>query len=225
MLLRLASLLAVFLSLGQLTLGEYARQGSLGGLLYLVNREHPLAEDYVPEDLVVPLCADGAGHILLKREAAGALDELFAAAAAAGHRLVTVSGYRSYQKQKGIFARKVAAVGRQRAQLSVAPPGTSEHQLGLAIDVGRRSNPRLNERFGQTPEGSWVAANAHRFGFIVRYRAEWTAVTGYSYEPWHLRYVGLEHAQRLKALDLPLESYVAQLRLALRAQTTSKEGT
>lgn len=225
MLLRLASLLAVFLSLGQLTLSEYAQQGNLGGLLYLVNREHPLAENYVPPDLVKPVSAGKSSDVLLRQEAADALDALFTAAAEAGHQLVPVSGYRSYARQRAIFARKVAAEGRDKAMLTVAPPGASEHQLGLAIDIGRRANPRLNERFGQTPEGQWVAEQAPRFGFIVRYQAAWVEVTGYSYEPWHLRYIGPEHAWRLQTLEMPLESYIAQLRQALRAQSTLKEGT
>ena len=98
--------------------------------------------------------------------------------------------------------------------LLVAPPGSSEHQLGLAMDLGCKRNSSLTESFGNTDEGAWVRENCARFGFIIRYKAEWTETTGYSYEPWHVRYVGEEHAQRIAEMDIPLEDYTAQLRRA-----------
>ncbi len=85
------------------------------------------------------------------------------------------------------------------------------------MDVGRRKNTNLSKSFGDSPEGQWVAENAHRFGFIIRYKAEWEEVTGYMYEPWHIRYVGKEHAARIHELDIPFEYYVAQLRAAQAA--------
>ena len=131
-----------------------------------------------------------------------------------GYTLVAVSGYRSYGQQSAIFERKVKNVGKKAALLLVAPPGCSEHQLGLAMDLGCKRNTSLTESFINTPEGAWVAENAHRFGYIIRYKEEWTEITGYSYEPWHVRYVGKEHARRIHALDIPLEYYIAQLQEA-----------
>ncbi|MHC1786355.1 MAG: M15 family metallopeptidase [Christensenellales bacterium] len=225
MLIKLATLLAIFLSLGQVTIQDYAQQRSLGGLLFLVNRDYPLSERYVPEGLVRPAMVGRQSDVTLKAEAAAALEQLFTAAREeAGHRLIAVSGYRSYLKQRAVFRRKAAAVGEEAALLLVAPPGTSEHQLGLAVDIGRKADPHLVEDFGQTPEGRWVADNAHRFGYIVRYRAQWTSLTGYADEPWHIRYVGTAHAGRLHDLGIPLESYVEGLGLALAGHQAAEVG-
>ena len=82
------------------------------------------------------------------------------------------------------------------------------------MDLGCKRNSSLTESFGNTDEGAWVRENCARFGFIIRYKAEWTETTGYSYEPWHVRYVGEEHAQRIAEMDIPLEDYITQLRRA-----------
>ena len=103
----------------------------------------------------------------------------------------------------------------------MALPGASEHQLGLAMDVGRRSNHKLKASFGNSPEGKWLAENCYRFGFILRYKAEWEETTGYGYEPWHIRYVGKEHALRIQELNIPFEDYIALVRAALQ---TAKQG-
>lgn len=221
---RLLSLLAIFLSLGQATLSGYVQQTHLGGLLYLVNKDYALTADFVPADLVRPQVASQLSGITLKSEASQALERLFAAAKQEGHMLVAVSGYRSFSKQSAIYARKAASVGKKKASLIVALPGTSEHQLGLAMDIGRKNNAHLIPDFGNTPEGRWVAQNAHRFGFIIRYKAEWTEVTGYAYEPWHIRYIGPEHALRLFEMNIPLESYVEQLSLANFSEYIAKDG-
>ncbi len=86
-----------------------------------------------------------------------------------------------------------------------ALPGASEHQLGLAMDVAQRNSSQLNSGFGNTEAGKWVAANAYRFGFIVRYQEGMEDITGYSYEPWHIRYVGKEYANEIYAFGQPLE--------------------
>jgi D-alanyl-D-alanine carboxypeptidase len=221
---KLLSLLALFLSLSQATLSAYVQQTHLGGLLYLVNKDYALSADFVPPDLVRPKVASELSGITMKAESAQALEQLFAAAKQEGYELVAVSGYRSYSKQRAIFARKAASVGERKASLIVALPGTSEHQLGLAMDIGRKVNTHLTPDFGGTPEGRWVAQNAHRFGFIIRYKSEWTAVTGYAYEPWHIRYVGPEHSVQLFEMNIPLESYVEQLSMATFSEYIAKDG-
>ena len=225
MLARLVMLLSIFLSLSQATLMGYVQETNLGGTLYLVNRQYPLHVQFVPDDLVAPNVKRAQGGITLKRDAATALEQLFAAALEEeGLELVAVSGYRSFGKQRSIFRRKVSGTGKvELAQLYVAPPGTSEHQLGLAIDLGRTKGRQLSERFAETDEGKWVMDNAHRFGFILRYKDEWTDITGYAYEPWHYRYVGADHAARIHALDIPLEQYVRELRVALMGEYTGEE--
>ena len=213
MLVKLVLLVTMLLSLGQDTLTLYADEMSLGGNLFLINRDYMISADYVPEDLVKPNVQMTASNIKMRKEAALALEEMFQAAKTErGYTLVAVSGYRSYGQQSSIFQRKVESVGKKNAMLLVAPPGSSEHQLGLAMDLGCKRNKSLTESFAGTDEGKWVAENAHRFGFIIRYKEEWTEITGYSYEPWHVRYVGKEHAQRIFDLDIPLEYYIDQLR-------------
>ena len=182
---------------------------AFGGNLFLVNREHPIGKDDYPRDLVEPKVLGGGEATRMRPEAAAALEEMFAAAKEGGLYLAAVSGYRSYGQQTAIFARKLEKVDRQTAMRTVAPQGCSEHQIGLAMDLGTKKETRLSTAFGQTPEGQWVAANAWRFGFIVRYQGKWEAVTGYADEPWHIRYVGRDHAKRIYEMDIPLEEYVA----------------
>lgn len=221
MLNRIVTIAAVLLSLGNLGAQTIADRTNLGASLFLVNRDFALSQDYVPEDLVRPNVRTQYGNITMRREAAEALEELFKAAKEEqGFVLEAVSGYRSFARQKAIYNRKIQNTGSvDKAQLLVAPPGTSEHQLGLAMDIGRKSGSGLNASFGKTKEGMWVAENAHRFGFVIRYKEEWTGITGYAYEPWHIRYVGKEHAAQLYRMDVPLEIYVDALSEAILNQS------
>lgn len=196
---------------------EKASMLSDSGLLRLVNREKLITMAYEPGDLVVPKVATRKKgmeqKIRLRAEAARALEKMFTAAKREkGYVLFAVSGYRSYGIQQLLFSSKVEEAGsKQAAQRSVAPPGTSEHQLGLAMDIQAPSQLNLNRQFGDTQEGKWAAENAHRFGFILRYKQEWSKITGYRYEPWHFRYVGLAHARAIHMLDIPYEEYVAAI--------------
>lgn len=220
---KLLSLLMVFLSLGQTTVDSYVDQMSLGGNLFLINRDYMISADYEPDDLVMPAVKRTSSSVMMRKEAAEALEALFSAAKSEKkYTLVAVSGYRSYGTQNSIYNRKVKNVGKKKANLLVALPGASEHQLGLAMDVGCKSSTGLNGSFGSLPEGKWLAENCYRFGFIIRYKAEWTETTGYAYEPWHIRYVGVEHALKIKELDIPLEDYVSYL---LKAQQMLSEET
>lgn len=210
---RLIALFLALMNLGQGTINQYEDQMSLGGNLFLVNRDYVLSSDYQPDDLVKPDVRCTYSNTTMRKEAAEALEQMFAAAKAeAGYTLIAVSGFRSYGQQSSIFERKVKNVGREKALLLVAPPGASEHQLGLAMDLGTPQNQKLNEAFGDTQAGEWVKNNAHRFGFIIRYKDEWTAITGYADEPWHVRYVGKEHAARMYEMDIPMEYYIETLR-------------
>lgn len=212
---QLLAILMLVLSVGQGGIDYYADQTNLGGNLYLVNRTFRLTEEYQPPDLVTPSVRKAGSGIRMRSEAAGMLEAMFASASQEGFRLVAISGYRSYQTQKTIYQRKIKTSGsEQKAQLLVAPAGSSEHQLGLAIDIGRQASSKLNASFGKSPEGRWVGENAHRFGFILRYKAEWTPITGYADEPWHLRYVGVEHAGEIVRQNIPLETYIANLSIS-----------
>ena len=224
MLTKTMALMMVLLSLGQGVLTVEEDQLSLGGTLFLVNRQYRIAADYVPDDLVMPNVKRVSSAVMMRREAAEALEALFAAAKQEqNYTLTAVSGYRSYQTQQNIYNRRVKSVGRAKADLFVAWPGASEHQLGLAMDVGRRTNSKLRASFGNSPEGRWLAENCYRFGFILRYKEAWTETTGYAYEPWHIRYIGVGHALRIQALDIPFEDYIDLLRTAGTAEPEEVE--
>lgn len=178
----------------------------------LVNREYLLPEEYVPVDLVVPdvpFSFYGTYEKSYMREvAANALEKLFAGAKEQGISLKGVSAYRSYSRQKEIYNRNVNTKGKKKANLVSALPGSSEHQTGLTIDVSASSvGCSLEESFGETNEGKWLAKNCYKYGFIIRYPKGKESITGYSYEPWHIRYVGKNLAKRLHKKNLTLEEY------------------
>ena len=139
----------------------------------------------------------------LTHQLTGAFDAMRGAAAGAGLSIYIASGYRSYASQTSVYNSYVAQDGQALADTYSARPGHSEHQTGLAIDLNS-----VHVSFASTPEGRWVSANAHRFGFIVRYPAGKEHITGYTYEPWHLRHVGVPLATHLYASNLTLEEYM-----------------
>ena len=154
----------------------------------VVNKVQPLdPAGWAPPELAVV-----AGY-QVRPEVADPLTRMLAAAAADGVTLVLRSAYRSYDDQVRVHADLVAGLGQQRAEEVSARPGHSEHQTGLAVDVGTtRPDCDFRDCFGDTAEGRWVAARAGEFGFLVRYTAENRAVTGYAPEGWHLRWVGTD---------------------------------
>ena len=211
---QLLSLFLAFLSTLSASGANLAEPTALGQYLVLVNHEYTLSNDYEPDDLIKPSVRNDSGAILMREEAAHALEDLFASADADGMHLIATSGYRSYDTQELIYKRKIKNTGSvEKANLLVAIPGTSEHQLGLAMDLKCKTVQNLHPSFANSKEGQWIAEHAHEFGFIIRYKKEWTDITGYSYEPWHIRYVGKGHAQIIHELDIPLEEYISTLRL------------
>ncbi len=183
----------------------------VSGTVFLVNRQHEIMEEYIPEIRKTDVYGMSQA---MRDDAATALEEMFEAAKAEGAPLASVSGYRSYSKQGTIYARKKKTTGSvEKADALVALPGTSEHQLGMAMDVAQKGGSQLNSGFGKTKAGQWVNANAHRFGFVVRYQKGYEDITGYSYEPWHVRYVGKEHAKAIFESGKPMEHYLSAHRL------------
>ncbi len=162
----------------------------------VVNKQRPLNPiKYVPTDLVAPkfgtLNANPYGR-KLRKEASTAAYKLAMAMYKAGKGSLNIqSAYRSYAEQKVIYDRQVKKYGLTVGEALVARPGYSEHQTGWAMDVSARGQGcQIRVCFGQTKAGFWLAANAYKYGFIIRYPKNETAITGYQYEPWHLRYVG-----------------------------------
>ncbi len=181
---------------------------------YLVNREYPLSENFVPEglttpDVLFPFSDTTIDKAKMTPEAGEALTRLFDAAYnEAGLTLYGVSAYRSYARQYTIYATNLATRGVSHTNRYSAAPGRSEHQTGLAIDISCASEGfGLETTFADTPEGIWVAENAHRFGFILRYPKDKEHITGYNYEPWHIRYVGCDLAGYLYETGLTLDEY------------------
>lgn len=165
----------------------------------VVNKSRALnPKSYAPTDLVYP-DVPYVNHQPLRREAAAALVALFAAARSeAGLNLSVQSAYRSFDTQAQVYDQDVAAHGQAYADTDTARPGTSEHQTGLAVDISAvPASCSLDACFGTTPQGRWLAANVWRFGFLLRYPADKVAVTGYTYEPWHFRYIGTDLATQL----------------------------
>lgn len=192
---------------------EPVQVGNPEDILVLVNKSHLLPEGYEPPDLVKPdvpfYFEEDIPKRYMREEAANALEELFKAAQKEKLNLVAASGYRSYERQERIYKANVEKMGQEEADKVSAFPGASEHQTGLAIDV---TSPEmgygLDEAFGDTEEGKWLADHAYKYGFIIRYPEGRTEDTGYNYEPWHLRYVGEEAAGEIHEKELILEEYV-----------------
>ena len=181
--------------------------------LVLVNKNYALDSSYAPSDLVLPNVL-ALGHeqnktIYLREEASQHLEQLFSAAEQeAGLIFLARSGYRSYETQVSLYQRYVDQNGQEAADRFSARAGHSEHQTGLAIDVTADSvNGQLTTEFGKTAEGIWLKDNAHRFGYIIRYLEGRESETGYQYEPWHIRYVGVEAATEIYENNWILEQY------------------
>ncbi|MFC4304841.1 M15 family metallopeptidase [Cohnella boryungensis] len=189
-------------------------------LYVLVNKQRNLASDYVPKDLIVPdvpfSFSGDSPKKQMRKAAAKALESLFKAAKDDGIKLKAVSGYRSYATQKSIFDSNVKRKGEKVANRTSARPGQSEHQTGLAMDISSASvGYALEESFGKTKEGQWLAKHAAEHGFIIRYLKGKESVTGYSYEPWHVRFVGKEIAEDIANKKVTLEQYFEDAETAM----------
>ena len=137
--------------------------------------------------------------------ASAALSRLQAGARNAGFSMPLLSGYRSFDYQDKLYRKYAATDGVAAANTYSAWPGHSEHQTGLAFDIGS-----INNNYGNTPAGKWLAAHAHEYGFIIRYPKGKESITGYQYEPWHVRYLGVELATKVYESGLCLEEYLSQ---------------
>ncbi len=172
--------------------------------------------NFVPKGYKVELTTV-VGEYQLETECAQALLQMLADCEAAGYEPIVVSAYRTHDYQEYLFDRKVKSYleldwprdkAEKEAAKEVAYPGTSEHQLGLAVDLMDTSYPYLDEKQASTPAQQWLMAHCHEYGFILRYPVGATDITGIIYEPWHYRYVGQEIAQEIMNLGITLEEYL-----------------
>lgn len=174
----------------------------------LVNKVHAIPEGWVPDDLQPVI--DNKNQ-KLRKEANEAYTKFYNAAKEKGIDIYSISGYRTNATQKLYWNNQVKVYGEEYASQYSAYPGRSEHQLGLAIDISYTTQgDRLSEKVATTPLGKFIVSDAYKYGFILRYQKDKVAITNYGYEPWHMRYVGVELATKLHESGLTLEEYYKQ---------------
>jgi zinc D-Ala-D-Ala carboxypeptidase len=178
----------------------------------LVNKKNKLPDAYKPRDLIyttIPFIFKGKSEKReMRKEASTAISNLFAGAKKQGVNLLGVSAYRSHATQTALFNAYVKKDGYAKARIYSALPGTSEHETGLAIDVtGGNGKCSAEDCFGGTKEAKWLQAHVAEYGFIIRYPKGKDLITGYKYEPWHLRYVGKVIAKEIMSGGSTLEEY------------------
>ena len=161
----------------------------------IANKRYPLPSTFAPGE---------------SKEARNAYEKMATDAKTAGFELVAFSSYRSFEYQDTLYNNYVSRDGKENADRYSARPGYSEHQTGLAFDIGEKGKEDLwlTEEFGETEAGKWLVENAHKYGFILRYPKGKEAITGYMYESWHFRYVGLNLAAEIKEAGVTLEEYL-----------------
>ena len=166
------------------------REGELD-LLYLIDKKHSVSQNYVPKDLKSVKNNDlwnvSRNDLSLRPESYAALEKLSEAALKDGIKLMVSSTYRSYKYQEGLFNRYVKQDGLELAERYSARPGTSQHQLGCAVDFGS-----ITDDWGDTKMGKWVYKNAAEYGWSLSFPRDYEDVTGYMWECWHFRYIGVE---------------------------------
>lgn len=179
--------------------------------MVLVNGDHPMEEGYVPQ---LKELEEG---LSLDSRIIDAAKEMLADAKKAGLHIDICSAYRSVERQEQVFGDSMKERVKDgmsywdafnETALNVAVPGTSEHALGLALDLISNQYTELDERQETTAEAKWLKENCHKYGFILRYPPEKTNITGIIYEPWHYRYVGVEDATEIMKLGITLEEYL-----------------
>ena len=176
----------------------------------LVNKNHQLDKNYIPNDLVKLSLICANEDKFLRQEAALNFEEMCLEARKQGYKIIAVSSYRSYFYQEELYNYYVRTLGEKKSLEASAKPGHSEHQTGLVIDIegsiGKYSD------FETTEEFIWMKENAYKYGFILRYPKNKKNITGFKYEPWHYRYVGKDVAKIIHENNITLEEYHKRLK-------------
>lgn len=161
----------------------------------IASKKYPLPSTYAPGE---------------SKEAREAFENMAAEARLSDFELVAFSTYRSFDYQRQLYEKYVNNDGQEAADRYSARPGYSEHQTGLSFDIGEKLFEQhfARESFGETEAGKWIAANAHKYGFIMRFPKDKEKITGYIYEPWHFRYVGVDLATKIFEAGTTLEEYL-----------------
>jgi zinc D-Ala-D-Ala carboxypeptidase len=188
--------------------------GTCNDLMVLVDKTYGLSANYAPPDRIylasysIPVTASAiAGRLIMVND----LQRLFADSMSAGVDLKVVSAYRSYSLQASIYASYVQQYGDAQANTFSAQPGHSQHQLGTAIDFSTNEiSYELSQSFADTKAGRWLIANAYKWGFYISYPQGQESVTGYVFEPWHFRYLGVQNALKLQQSGMIMQTYLQQ---------------
>jgi len=175
--------------------------------LMLVNKYYYLDKDYEPENIITTSGTYSYANNSLNEETYNAYQELYDAAKIDGYTILIVSSYRNYDYQEEIWTSRKKLYGTRKADEYAARAGHSEHQTGYAVDVADFND--VNDKFGDTKSYIWMKENAHKYGFILRYPKDKDDITGYSYEPWHYRYVGKEIASKIYNENITFDEYYA----------------
>jgi len=198
---------------------DYSKSNSLW---FYVNKQIPIEADYVPNNLVVPNLKS-SGNLSVRNDSVDLLTKMFRDAEQEGVYLKIASAYRSYSYQTSLFNNLANSVGVEEANKSTALPGHSEHQLGLAVDLDSVSGScTIGSCFADTNEGSWLSKNSYKYGFILRYPKNKEAITGYEYEPWHFRFLGIDLATALYESKLTLDEAQSYINKALSNLKSNK---
>ena len=176
--------------------------------MVLVNKNYKLPNNYIPEDLEPISVLYSNEDKYLRKDAKEAFENLSRDASVLGYKIIAVSAYRDYHYQDKLYNNYIEEKGNDYADKCSARPGHSEHQTGLAVDVMGSNNDY--DEFENSIEFEWMKNNAHKYGFILRYPENKTKITGFKYEPWHYRYVGVELATELHELNITYEEYMAK---------------
>lgn len=194
--------------------GESGEEVERDWRLMLVNLANPLPEDFSPTLAMTPYGYEVDERITEDVKA------LIEGAKSDGVSLIICYGYRTLEQSRQLFEKQINkqlsyGLSQQEAEKEamkwVSPPGTSDHHTGLALDIVTPEHQVLNHAFYNTPAGRWMAQNSWKYGFVVRFPEDKQDITGITYEPWHLRFVGKEHAQQMHQSGECLEEYVARL--------------
>ena len=172
---------------------------------FLVNKNNRLTEDYIPNDLEKINLEYACEDKYLRKEARIAFENMAKKAKIDGYNIIAVSTYRDYEYQKNLYNNYKKNKGEYYADLASARAGHSEHQTGLAVDVADLSLDYDN--FENTKEFEWMINNSYKYGFILRYPKAKFNITGFKYEPWHYRYVGIDIATYIFNNNITLEEY------------------
>ena len=180
---------------------------NLNSINILVNKHNYLTEDYVPENLENINSSYALSNMKMVSEAKNAFENLSKDAAKQNLKVIAMSTYRSYEYQVDLYNRYVKTDGKEAADTYSGRPGNSEHQTGLAVDVYNVKETYTN--FEKTKEYTWMQDNAYKYGFILRFPKDKENETGYEFESWHYRYVGLKAAKYIKEHNISFEEYCA----------------